>query len=259
MDSIIPLGQKNTLAEYMILFSTDNRQPMLDKDLYDSCKILMELSMQNRDHERMILESVENVDCDMKATNIILQGLTADIYSHERECKQYDAFDKFTHIKRESLHKYYLRFTQLINDMNIYNIKIEHFQVNIKFLNNLSPEWSFDVPIFSPRDDPIACVNKAMAFLTAVASSRFPSTNNQLRTLSNLRNQATIQDGRVTVQQVQERQGQSYYGTGYKSNATSSGGNNASGQARVVKSYNCQCEGHMARQYTQSKRQRNAA
>ncbi|GKE82388.1 hypothetical protein Tco_1552388 [Tanacetum coccineum] len=60
----------------------------------------------------------------------------------------------------------------------------------------------FVVPVFSPGDDPIACLNKAMAFLTAVASSRFPSTNNQLRTSSNLRNQATIQDGRVTVQQV---------------------------------------------------------
>ncbi|GJZ98796.1 hypothetical protein Tco_0671249 [Tanacetum coccineum] len=66
----------------------------------------------------------------------------------------------------------------------------------------------FVVPMFSPRDDPIACLNKAMGFLTAVASSRFPSTNNQLRTSSNPRNQATIQDGRVTVQQVQGRQGQ---------------------------------------------------
>ncbi|GJS91929.1 hypothetical protein Tco_0774565 [Tanacetum coccineum] len=107
-------------------------------------------------------------DCDMKATNIILQGLPADIYSlinhhivakdlweivqllmqgtsltkQERECKLYDAFDKFTHIKRESLHKYYLRFTQLINDMNIYNMKMEQFQVNTKFLNSLPPELS---------------------------------------------------------------------------------------------------------------------
>ncbi|GKA44750.1 hypothetical protein Tco_0737546 [Tanacetum coccineum] len=83
---------------------------------------------------------------------------------------------------------------------------------------------SFDVPVFSPRDDLISCLNKAMAFLTAVASLRFPSTNNQLRTSTNLRNHATIQDGRVTVQQVQGRQCQSYFGTGYKSNATSSGG-----------------------------------
>nr|GEU84905.1 hypothetical protein [Tanacetum cinerariifolium] len=54
------------------------------------------------------------------------------------------------------------------------------------------------------------------------------------------------------------RQGQSYSSIGYKSNATSSGGNNASGQARVVKCYNCQGEGHMARQCTQPKRPRNA-
>ncbi|GKE13720.1 hypothetical protein Tco_1421297, partial [Tanacetum coccineum] len=52
------------------------------------------------------------------------------------------------------------------------------------------------VLVFSPGDDPIAYLNKAMAFITVVASSRFPSTNNQLRTSSNPRNQATIQDGR---------------------------------------------------------------
>ncbi|GJS91715.1 retrovirus-related pol polyprotein from transposon TNT 1-94 [Tanacetum coccineum] len=117
----------------------------------------------------------------------------------------------------------------------------------------------FAVPVFSPRDDLIACLNKAMTFITAVASSRFPTTNNQLRTSSSPRNQATIQDGRVTVQQVQGRQGQNYSGTTYKGNATSSKGNTTSVQARVVKCYNCQGEGHMARQCTQSKRLRNAA
>ncbi|GKC28395.1 hypothetical protein Tco_1035689 [Tanacetum coccineum] len=68
----------------------------------------------------------------------------------------------------------------------------------------------FTVLVFSRGDDPIACLNKAMAFLIAIASLRLPSTNNQLRTSSNPRNQATIQDGRVTVQQVQGRQGQCY-------------------------------------------------
>ncbi|GJV50670.1 hypothetical protein Tco_1446411 [Tanacetum coccineum] len=53
---------------------------------------------------------------------------------------------------------------------------------------------SFAVPVFSPGDDLIACLNKAMDFLTVIASSRFPSTNNQLRTSPNLRNQDTIQD-----------------------------------------------------------------
>nr|GEW09491.1 integrase, catalytic region, zinc finger, CCHC-type, peptidase aspartic, catalytic [Tanacetum cinerariifolium] len=98
----------------------------------------------------------------------------------------------------------------------------------------------FVVPIVFPGDDPITCLNKAMAFLIAIAFLRLPSTNNQLRTSLNLRNQATIQDGRVTVQQLQRRQGQSYSGTGYKSNATSSGENKASRQTRVVKCYNYQ-------------------
>nr|GEZ88797.1 hypothetical protein [Tanacetum cinerariifolium] len=101
---MISNGQKNTLTEYMILFGADNRPPMLNKDLYDSWKSIMKLYMQNREHERMILESVERgpliwptieengvtrtkkyvelsptekiqADCDMKAINIILQDL----------------------------------------------------------------------------------------------------------------------------------------------------------------------------------------
>nr|GEY29013.1 hypothetical protein [Tanacetum cinerariifolium] len=99
---------------------------------------------------------------------------------------------------------------------------------------------SFIVLVFSLSDDMIACLNKEMAFLTAVASSRFPSTNNQLKTSSNTRNQVTIQDGRVTVQQVQGRQGQNYSGTTYKGNATSSRGNTTSGQEKFVKCNNCQ-------------------
>nr|GEY05815.1 retrovirus-related Pol polyprotein from transposon TNT 1-94 [Tanacetum cinerariifolium] len=60
MDSIIPLGQKNTLAECMILSGANNRPPMLDKDLYDFWKSRIKLYMQNKEHERMILESAEN-------------------------------------------------------------------------------------------------------------------------------------------------------------------------------------------------------
>nr|GEU30123.1 integrase, catalytic region, zinc finger, CCHC-type, peptidase aspartic, catalytic [Tanacetum cinerariifolium] len=61
----------------------------------------------------------------------------------------------------------------------------------------------------------------------------------------------------VTVQQVHGRQGKSYASNSYKGNATSSGGNNTRGHAKVVKCYNCQGEGHMARKCTQAKRPRN--
>ncbi|GKG22058.1 retrovirus-related pol polyprotein from transposon TNT 1-94, partial [Tanacetum coccineum] len=52
---------------------------------------------------------------------------------------------------------------------------------------------------------------------------------------------------------------QSFVGTGTKGNATSSRGINAASQARVVKCYNCEGEGHMARQCTKPKRPRNYA
>ncbi|GJZ72946.1 hypothetical protein Tco_0637092 [Tanacetum coccineum] len=55
------------------------------------------------------------------------------------------------------------------------------------------------VHVFNQGYDLIACLNKAMAFLIVVASLRFPSTNNQLRTSSNPRNQATIQYNKVKV------------------------------------------------------------
>nr|GFB07683.1 retrovirus-related Pol polyprotein from transposon TNT 1-94 [Tanacetum cinerariifolium] len=93
-----------------ILSGADNRPPMLEKDMYDSWKSKMELYMLNRQHGRMILESVEQgpllwpsveedgvtrlkkyfklsaaeaiqADYDVKATNIILQGLLPEVYA----------------------------------------------------------------------------------------------------------------------------------------------------------------------------------
>ncbi|GJS69815.1 retrovirus-related pol polyprotein from transposon TNT 1-94, partial [Tanacetum coccineum] len=237
MDSIISLGQKNTLAEYMILFGADKRPPMLDKDLYDSWKSRMELYMQNREHRSMILELFELGPFIWPTVEE--NGLPADIYSLERECKLYDAFDKFTHIKGESLHTLppewskFVTNVKLVKDLHTSNFDQLHAYLEQHELH--ANEVRFAIPVFSPLDDPIACLNKAMAFLTAVASLR------------------------VTVQQVQGRQGKNYSGTTYKGNATSSRGNTTSGQERVVKCYNCQGEGHMARQCTQPKRPRNAA
>nr|GEV05954.1 integrase, catalytic region, zinc finger, CCHC-type, peptidase aspartic, catalytic [Tanacetum cinerariifolium] len=48
------------LANKAILSGADNRPPILEKDMYDSWKSIMELYMLNRQHGRVILESVEN-------------------------------------------------------------------------------------------------------------------------------------------------------------------------------------------------------
>nr|GEV53300.1 hypothetical protein [Tanacetum cinerariifolium] len=185
-----------SLADKAILSGAENHPPMLEKDMYDSWRSRMDMYMLNRQHGRIILEYVEHgpllwpsvteegvtrlkkyfelsaaeaiqADCDVKATNIILQALPLEIYAlvsthkvakdwweriqmlmqgtsltkQERECKLYDAFDKFAYQKGETLRDFYLRFTLLLNDMNMYNMKLEQFQVNTKFLNTLPPEW----------------------------------------------------------------------------------------------------------------------
>nr|GEX22462.1 retrovirus-related Pol polyprotein from transposon TNT 1-94 [Tanacetum cinerariifolium] len=55
-------------------------------------------------------------------------------------------------------------------------------------------------------DDPIDAINHMMSFLSTVVTSRYPTTNNQLRNSSNPRKQATINDGRITLQPFQGRQ-----------------------------------------------------
>ncbi|GKC58287.1 hypothetical protein Tco_1085885 [Tanacetum coccineum] len=128
----------STLVEFMILSGADNRPPMLEKHLV--AKDLWEI------------------------VQLLMQGTS--LTKHERECKLYDAFNKFAHIKRESLHQYYFRFTQLINDMNIYKMKLEQLQVNTKFLNSLPPEWSkFVTDVKLVRDLHTTNFNQLHAYL----------------------------------------------------------------------------------------------
>nr|GFC69979.1 hypothetical protein [Tanacetum cinerariifolium] len=120
---------------------------------------------------------------------------------------------------------------------------LEQFQVNTKFLNTLPSEWSkfvtdvklvrdlhttnvdqlhaylgqheyhanepeagLVVPVLQKGDDPIDAINHMMSFVTAVVTSRYPPTNNQLRNSSNPRQQATINNETVTIQPIQRRQ-----------------------------------------------------
>ncbi|GKE62565.1 hypothetical protein Tco_1512932 [Tanacetum coccineum] len=90
MDPMISLGQKNNLAEYMILSGAENRPPMLDKDQYDSWKTEDNGLIRTKKYAELSNAEKIQADCDMKATNIIRQGLLADIYSlvnHHRVAK----------------------------------------------------------------------------------------------------------------------------------------------------------------------------
>ncbi|GKA68133.1 retrovirus-related pol polyprotein from transposon TNT 1-94 [Tanacetum coccineum] len=117
------------------------------------------------------------------------------------------------------------------------------------------PDSSLVVPVFQKGDDPIDAINHMMSFLTAVVTSRYPTTNNQLRTSSNPRQQATIYDGKVTVQPVQGRHTSYAAGTTRKYTPGASGSN--TGKPRTVICYNCKGEGHIAKQCTKPKRKRD--
>nr|GEV21307.1 hypothetical protein [Tanacetum cinerariifolium] len=246
-----------SLADKAILSGADNRPPMLKKDMYDSWKSRLELYMLNRQHGRMILESVENgpllwptaeengvtrpkkyselfateaiqADCDVKATNIILQGLPP-----ERECKLYDEFDKFAYKKGESLRDFYLRFSLLLNDMNIYNMKLEKFQVNTKFLNTLPPEWSkFVTDVKIVRDLHTTNVDQLHAYL---GQHEYHANEQFINNLSSLNLIGLV----VPVFQK--------------------GPSGTSGKQRVIVCYNCNGKGHMSKQCTKLKRKRDEA
>ncbi|GJT43063.1 hypothetical protein Tco_0951778 [Tanacetum coccineum] len=68
------------------------------------------------------------------------------------------------------------------------------------------PDSGLIVPVFKQGDDPIDAINHMMSFISVIVTSCYPTTNNQLRNTSNPRQQATINDGRVTLQPVQGRQ-----------------------------------------------------
>ncbi|GJZ01306.1 hypothetical protein Tco_0519267 [Tanacetum coccineum] len=220
-------------------------------------------------------------DCDVQAMNTVLHGLPPDVYAlvnHQEAAK--DIWDRVKMLMNGTELSYQEREYRLYNLFD--KFAYVQVQVNTKFLNDLPSEWSkfvtdvkltkslyttnydqlyaylsqherhanevcitrerYSNPLsfvassptiyihlshhnIQQEEDVIECINKAMAFLSVVAS-RFPPSNNQLKTSSNPRNQATIQDGNRGI-------------------ATTSNGNVAAGQPRVVKCYNCQGEGHM--------------
>ncbi|GJY23840.1 hypothetical protein Tco_0397498 [Tanacetum coccineum] len=84
-------------------------------------------------------EDKERYNADIRAKNILLQGLPKDIYSLINHYT--DAKDIWDNHKGETIHDYYVRFAKLINDMRNIKMTMSRMQLNSKFVNNMFPEW----------------------------------------------------------------------------------------------------------------------
>ncbi|GKA81272.1 retrovirus-related pol polyprotein from transposon TNT 1-94 [Tanacetum coccineum] len=242
-------------------------KPILDELLEDkilNVAMVDEEADSTRDleePERLLVEDPhftkiqERYNADIRATNILLQGPPKDIYSlinhytnakdiwdnvkmllegseltkEDRESQLHDDFEHFRQNKGENHHDYYVRLpTSLMTCVNIKS-SLSIMQLNSHVCEQLVAEWG--------------------RFVTAVKLNTW--------------NQATVQDERVMVQNVQGRQNR-----GQGNNARGEGavgyegaqnrvGNANPGQARQIKCYNCNGIGHIARNCTLPKRPQN--
>nr|GEZ89683.1 hypothetical protein [Tanacetum cinerariifolium] len=187
---------------------------------------------------------------------MLLEG--SELTKEDRESQLYEDFAHSRQHKEESINDYYVRglresnYDQLFAYLKQHEAHAKENKMvlerlsqpiaqptadTLALLSNISntqhglpsSSTSSITPVTPPRanstDDLIDNLTSTLALLTQSYRTFLPQTNNQLRTSSNPRNQATVQDGRVVVQNRQARPG----------------------QVRTVKCYNCNGTGHIAR------------
>ncbi|GJT86453.1 hypothetical protein Tco_1068170 [Tanacetum coccineum] len=207
----------STMVENVIAAGADNRPPMLEKSQYNSWQSHMKLYIRGKEHGKDLLDSVLHgsfkygtvVVPDTSTTSestrqrtyddltdkekireeyakeiwdkvkLLIEG--TELTLQEREAKLYNEFDRFTSKKGESIHSYYLRFAQLINDINIIEMIMQKLQVHTKFVNNLQRQHEVhanEVRMMRERIlDPLALV--ANSYITPLYYNNYQTQYNQ--------------------------------------------------------------------------------
>nr|GFA43786.1 integrase, catalytic region, zinc finger, CCHC-type, peptidase aspartic, catalytic [Tanacetum cinerariifolium] len=130
-------------------------------------------SLHEQTDEELTETDIKRMDADDQAIQTILLGLPEDVYAavdscetakeiwervhqimkgsdireQEKKAKLFNEWEKFTSIDGESIESYYHRFMQLMNDLKRNKHFPENIASNLKFLNNLQPEWKRHVTI----------------------------------------------------------------------------------------------------------------
>nr|GEZ66926.1 hypothetical protein [Tanacetum cinerariifolium] len=222
-------------------------------------------------------KELKQIEADDQAIQTILLGLPEDIYAavdscetaqeiwlrvqqmmkgsdigiQKKKAKLFNEWERFSSNERESIESYYHRFLKLMNDLKRNKHFPEKIASNLKFLNNLQPEWNelkaerlakthdplansnnpyvfpsphqdqssfnqnyLQQPMTNPEDitDPTTTMNMALALMAKAFKLNYSTlTNNNQRISSNPRNRQIAQPG---MNMGQDRQMQMVGGNG---------------------------------------------
>nr|GFA35781.1 hypothetical protein [Tanacetum cinerariifolium] len=142
---------------------------MLNKDNYVPWPSRIIRYARSRPNGKMIVDSIENgpyMDADDQAIQTILLGLPEYVYAavdscetakeireHEKKVKLFNEWERFTSTDGESIESYYHHFSKLMNDFKRNKHYPRKISNNLKFLNNLQPEWRQHVTIVHQTKD----------------------------------------------------------------------------------------------------------
>nr|GEZ11345.1 integrase, catalytic region, zinc finger, CCHC-type, peptidase aspartic, catalytic [Tanacetum cinerariifolium] len=275
----------------VIVIRTDN-----DTE-FKNCNPNREVSVNETFHvqtdNELTEKELKQIEADVQAIQTILLSLPEDIYAAVDSCETAQKI-WFTSNDGESNESYYYRFLKLINDLKRNKHFLEKIASNLKFLNNLQPEWSRHVtivhqtkdlhtadynqlydflkynqkenymqqPMPNPEDiiDPTTAMNMALALMAkAFKLNYLTPTNNNQRISSNPRNRQIAQPG---INIGQDRQMQMVRGNGenqLRQYAGQNVGNLNGNNGNQIRCYNYRGFGHLARNCTVRPRRRDAA
>nr|GEX64524.1 retrovirus-related Pol polyprotein from transposon TNT 1-94 [Tanacetum cinerariifolium] len=142
-------------------------------------------------------KELKQIEADDQAIQTILLGLPEDIYAavdscetaqeiwlrvqqmmkgsdigiQEKKAKFFNEWERFTSNEGESIESYYHRFLKLMNDLKRNKHFPEKIASNLKFLNNLQPEWSRHKEVDELKAERLAKIQDPLALM---ANSNHP-------------------------------------------------------------------------------------
>nr|GEZ00411.1 hypothetical protein [Tanacetum cinerariifolium] len=120
--------------------------------------------------DKLTEKELKLIEADDQAIQTIILGLPKDIYAVVDSCETAQEI-WFTSNEGESIESYHHRFLKLMNDMKRNKYFPEKIASNLKFINNLQPEWSRHKEVDELKDERLTKIQDPLALTT---NSNYP-------------------------------------------------------------------------------------